>query len=79
MTFVELVGWLDERVGLPREGAISEDTELVSLDSLQRAELWIAAEELGLDLPEELFTSLRTWGDVYHYYCTRQAGTPAVG
>jgi acyl carrier protein len=81
MTFRELVGWIAERVG-PRVagsglagatvGEVTEATPL-ELDSLQLAELWVACEELHLELPEELFVSLRTWGDLYYYFCTKRS------
>jgi acyl carrier protein len=72
MSFDELVGWLDDRMRLPAtEGGVSVDTALAELDSLQLTELWIASEDLGLDLPEDLFASLRTLGDLFYYYETK--------
>lgn len=32
-------------------------------------------DELGLDLPEELFFELRTVGDVWHYFETKVLAT----
>ena len=75
MDFGQLMAWLAYRVGVdPQVEPFAEDTPLTVLDSLQAAELWIASEELGLDLPEELFLSLRTMGDVFYYY-ERKVGT----
>ena len=48
-------------------------TPLATLDSLQTVELWIATEELGMDLPEELFFTLTTLGDFFYYYETKVA------
>jgi acyl carrier protein len=77
MDFPALVAWLDERIGLEAEiGPVTESTPLAELDSLQAAELWIAAEDLGLDLPEELFLSLSTVGDFFYYYETKAGATP---
>jgi len=72
MDFDQLMAWLADRVGIDREvEPLAEDTPMTVLDSLQTAELWIASEELGLDLPEELFLSLRTMGDFFYYYETK--------
>jgi acyl carrier protein len=72
MDFDHLMAWLADRVGIdPRLEQLGEDTPMTVLDSLQAAELWIASEELGLDLPEELFLSLRTMGDFFYYYETK--------
>jgi len=69
MDFDQFAAWVAERVGVDAAtGVVTEDTPLASLDSLQVAELWIASEDLGLDLPEELFLSLTTIGDFFYYY-----------
>jgi len=74
MDFDELVAWLTERLDLgPELAPVTEQTPLAVLDSLQAAELWVASEDLGLDLPEELFVSLTTIGDFYYYYETKTA------
>jgi acyl carrier protein len=76
MDFDELVAWLTERLDLhPDLAPVTEQTPLAELDSLQAAELWIASEDLGLDLPEELFASLTTMGDFFYYY-ERKSGVP---
>jgi len=72
MDFHHLMAWLADRVGIdPRLEHLGEDTPMTVLDSLQVAELWVASEELGLDLPEDLFASLRTMGDLFYYYETK--------
>lgn len=72
MDFDHLMAWLADRVGLDlRFEHLGEETPMTVLDSLQVAELWIASEELGIDLPEELFVSLRTMGDFFYYYETK--------
>jgi acyl carrier protein len=74
MDFDELMAWLSERIGLdPDVGPLTEQTPMATLDSLQAAEVWVAAEDLGLDLPEELFLSLTTMGDFFYYYETKTA------
>ena len=75
MDFDQLMAWLTDRVGLDvRAGGLAVDTPLATLDSLQAAELWVASEDLGLDLPEELFVSLTTMGDFFYYYETKTVG-----
>jgi acyl carrier protein len=72
MDIDELAAWLTERIGLDATAdPLTARTPLTSLDSLQAAELWVAAEDLGLDLPEELFGSLTTMGDFFYYYETK--------
>jgi acyl carrier protein len=72
MDLDELAAWLAERLGLDAAfGPLTDKTPMAVLDSLQVAELWVASEDLGLDLPEELFVSLTTMGDFFYYYETR--------
>ncbi len=76
MSFDDFAVWLAERARLREgDGGWSPDTrfEQMGLDSLQMVELWIASEDLGLDLPEELFFSLETLGDLFYYYETKSA------
>jgi acyl carrier protein len=74
MDFDELMAWLTERIGLdPSLGPLTGQTPMTILDSLQAAEVWVASEDLGLDLPEDLFTSLTTMGDFFYYYETKSA------
>jgi len=73
MDFDQFSAWVADRVGIDAAaGVLTEDTPLAALDSLQAAELWIASEDLGLDLPEELFLSLTTLGDFFYYYETKR-------
>ncbi len=45
-------------------------------DSLAMLELWVTLEELGLDLPEALFATMETIGDVHHYAVVKGAAFP---
>ncbi len=80
MSFDEFAAWLGDRLGSAWPvGTIELDTSLVDLDSLQRTELWIASEDLGLDLPDQLFATLATVGDLFYYYETKSAPAGRAG
>jgi acyl carrier protein len=83
-SFYELVAFVAARLDLDLDrdldGAVVTDAttfDELGLDSLQRAELWVASEALGLDLPDALFATLTTMGDLHHYVVTKGARLPA--
>jgi acyl carrier protein len=72
--FATFAAWLAAKIALGQDPAtLGPDTSLtdLELDSLQLGELWVVCEDLGLDLPEELFFSLQTVGDLHHYYLVK--------
>jgi acyl carrier protein len=76
MEFDDFAAWLADRARLADGGVqLTRDARFdeLGLDSLQFVELWIASEDLGMDLPEELFFSLDTVGDFFYYYETKSA------
>jgi acyl carrier protein len=80
MTFDQLVAFVGARLDLDLDrAAVTDDTTFdeLALDSLQRAELWVACDALGLELPDALFATLTTMGDLHHYVRTKGGRLPA--
>jgi acyl carrier protein len=80
MTFDQLAAFVAARLDLDLDGTVvTDDTTFdeLALDSLQRAELWVACEALGLELPDALFATLTTMGDLHHYVRTKGGRLPA--
>src|SRR4051812_25801581 len=80
MTFESFAERIVASVGSP-DLVVHTDTTFrdAGIDSLQRAELWLVCEELGMDLPEELFETLATFGDLFYYYETKTGADTDAG
>ncbi len=78
-SFRSFVEFISVALGLAvTNSAVAPSTPIGDVvgDSLAMLELWVILEELGLDLPEALFATMETIGDVHHYAVVKGAAFP---
>lgn len=66
--FDEFAAWVQESLGTPL-GSIEVGTSMsdVDIDSMDRMELLLVLEEVGISVPGSVADAFETFGDVYEY------------